>query len=191
MASCWDRLDQAEGSPGRLGWCQDLAICRAFKVFSYHNLDRSSIVGGLNEKVSGPSIASWQLVDWLSLSSCVFVLFLDTFSIVVSVDVVFLDTFLDRWLDTSRHLYRSRITEALYIGLSWSGFHFLDLSRSICSYSPPKHFLLPLKLQPTWFSAFPYFKSLGMRSFSLILHTFHAFRPRFWGFWKFFGGFQN
>ena len=23
MASCWDRLDQAEGSAGRLGWCQD------------------------------------------------------------------------------------------------------------------------------------------------------------------------
>ena len=68
---------------------------------------------------------------------------------------------------------------------------FLDLSRSIHSYSPPKHFLLPLNLQPTWFSAFSCFKSLSICSFSLILHAFHAFRPRFWGFWNFFWVFQN
>ena len=91
----------------------------------------------------------------------------------------------------ARHLYLSRITEALYMGLLWSGSHFLDLSQSIRSYSPPKHFLLPLNLQPTWFSAFPYFKSLGMCSFSLILHAFHAFWPRFWGFWNFLGYFKT
>ena len=81
-----------------------LAICRALKVFSYHNLDRSSTAGGLIEKVSRSSIVSRQLVDRLSLFSCVFALFLDTFSILVFVDVVFLDIYLDRWLDTSRHL---------------------------------------------------------------------------------------
>ena len=67
---------------------------------------------------------------------------------------------------------------------------FLILSRSIRSYSPYEHFLLPLILQPTWFSAFPCFKSLGTCSFSFILHAFHAFRPRFWGFWNFLGFFK-
>ena len=65
-----------------------------------------------------------------------------------------------------------------------------SFSRSICAYSPPKHSLLSQNLQPTWFSAFPCFKSLGMISFSLIIHAFHAFRPRFWGFWKILGFFK-
>ena len=88
-----------------------LAFCRALKVFSYRNLDRSSTAGGSNDKVPRPSIAFRQLVDRSSFSSCVFALFLDTFSIVVSVDIVFLDTYLDRWLDTSicQELLRSYI----------------------------------------------------------------------------------
>ena len=118
-----------------------LAICQALKVFSYHNLDRSSTVGGSNVKVPGPSIASQLLVDRSSFSSCVFSLFVNTFSTVVSVDVVFLDTFLDRWLDTSRHLYLSRITEDLYICSSRFGSHFFDFSQSVHSYSSPKHYL--------------------------------------------------
>ena len=76
-----------------------LAFCRALKVFSYSNLDRSLTVGGSNEKVPRSLIASRQLMDRSSFSSCVFALFLNTFSIAVSVDVVFLDTYLDRWLD--------------------------------------------------------------------------------------------
>ena len=55
-----------------------LAICRALKVFSYRNLDRSSIASGSNKKVLGSSIVSRQLVDRSSLFSCVFALFLDT-----------------------------------------------------------------------------------------------------------------
>ena len=102
-----------------------LAFCRALKVFSYSNLDRSLTAGGSNEKVPRSLIASRQLMDRSSFSSCVFALFLDTFLTAVSVDVVFLDTYLDRWLDTSRRLYLSRITEALYIGLSRSDSHFL------------------------------------------------------------------
>ena len=102
-----------------------LAFCRALKVFSYRNLDRFSTTSGSNEKVLGSSIASQQLVGQLSFSSCVFTLFFDSFLIAVSVDVVFIDTYLDRWLDTSRRLYLLRITEVLYIGLSQSGSHFL------------------------------------------------------------------
>ena len=114
-------------------------------------------LGGSIEKVPGPSIASRQLVDRLSFCSCVLTLFLDTFSTAVSVDIVFFDIILDRCLDTSRHLYLLRITKDLYIGFSRSSSHFLDLSWSIRAYSPLKHFLLPLNLQPTWFSAFPCF----------------------------------
>ena len=69
-----------------------LAIYWALKVFSYHNINRSSTTGGSNKKVPGPSIAFRQLVDRLSFSSCVFALFLDTFSTSASVDVVFLET---------------------------------------------------------------------------------------------------
>ena len=118
-----------------------LAICRALKVFSYYNLNRSSTAGGSNKKVPGPSIASWQLMDRSSFSYYVFALFLYTFSTVVSVDVVFLDTFLDRWLDTSRHLYLSRITEDLYICSSRFGCDFFDFSQSVHSYSSPEHYL--------------------------------------------------
>ena len=57
---------------------QYLAICRALKVFSYRNLDRSSTAGGSNEKVPGSLIASRQLVDRSSFSSCVLAFFLDS-----------------------------------------------------------------------------------------------------------------
>ena len=50
---------------------QHLAICRALKDLSYHNLDRSSTASGSNEKVPGLSIASWHLMDRSSLNSCV------------------------------------------------------------------------------------------------------------------------
>ena len=68
--------------------------------------------------------------------------------------------------------------------------HFLDLSQSIYAYSPPKHSLLSQNLQPTWFLAFPCFKSLGMISFSLFYMHFHVLKPRFWGFWKILGFFK-
>ena len=54
------------------------AFCRALKVFSYHNLDRSSTAGGSNEKVPGSLIASRQLVDRSSFSSYVLAFFLDS-----------------------------------------------------------------------------------------------------------------
>ena len=143
-----------------------LAICWALKVFSYCNLDRSSIAGGLNDKVPRPSIAFWQLVDWSSFSSCVFALFLDTFSTVVSVEVVFLNTFLDRWLDTSicRELLRTYIYSFFAIR-----FSFLR-SLSTC----PHLFIsqtLSLSLQtssPVIFQAFSSFPSLGKLLISFI-----------------------
>ena len=116
-----------------------LAICRALKDFSYRNLNRSSTVGGSNEKVPRPSIASRHLV---------------AFSTTVSVDVVFLDTFLDRWLDTSWHLYLSRITKDLYILSSRSSSYFYwSLSRYLCLLTSQNTFSHSKPL-PKWFSSF-------------------------------------
>ena len=78
-----------------------LAICRALKLFLIAISTNPRQLGGSIGKVPRPSIASRQLVDWLRFCYCVFAFFLDTFSTAASVDVVFLDTFLDRWLDTS------------------------------------------------------------------------------------------
>ena len=152
---------------------QHLAICRALKVFSYRNLDRSSTAGGSNDKVPRPSIAFRQLVDRSSFSSCVFALFLDTISTSTSVDVVFLDTFLDRWLDTFRHLYLPRITKEVYILSSRSVSHFFDLSRPVRTCSSPKHYLSHSKPLPKcFFQAFSSFPSLGKLLISFIYMHF-------------------
>ena len=54
----------------------------SFQAFSYRNLNTSSTPGGSIEKVPIPLIASWHLVDRLSLNSCVWCFvprhFLDT-----------------------------------------------------------------------------------------------------------------
>ena len=60
-----------------------LAICRASKLF-----------------LIAISTPPQHLVDRSRLSSSVFASFLDTSSTVASINVVFLDTFFDRWLDT-------------------------------------------------------------------------------------------
>ena len=127
-----------------------LAICRAFKLCSYRNLDRSSTAMWIDQE------SSWTLNSFLIAGGsielpflCLLLCFSTPFSTAISTDVVFLDTFLDRCLNTSQHLYLSRITEDLYIGFSRSDSHFFNLSRSIRTYSPPKHFLLPLNFQPT------------------------------------------
>ena len=90
---------------------QHLAIYRASKLFLIAISIDPRQLGGLIEKVPGPLIASRYLVDWSSFCSCVFTLFLDTSSTASSADVVFLDTFLKRWLDTS--IYRELLK--LYI----------------------------------------------------------------------------
>ena len=129
-------------------------------------------------------------MDRSGFSSSVFASFLDTSSTAASVDVVFLDTFLDRRLDTSLHLYLSRITEALYIVLSRFGSHFLDLSRSVRTCSPPKSLSLTPNLFPKCFSSiFKDFSSLGKLQFSHF-HAFHSLKPKFLGFLQNLGIFK-
>ena len=135
-----------------------LAICRAIKLFSYRNLDKSLTAGGLIEKVPGPSITSQQLVAWSSFSSCVFDLFLDTFLTAVSVDVVFLNTFLDSWLDTSicRELLRIYIyvlRDPVFISsisIDLSAPIHLPNTLSFTSNLFLKHFSSLIKLFFTW-----------------------------------------
>ena len=142
-----------------------LAICRALKLFLIAISTLPRQLGGSIKKVPGSSIASWRLVDWSRFFSCVFALFLKTFSIAVSVDVVFLNTYLDRWLDTSWHLYLLGITEDLYIGFnairssfSRSLLIYLHLfnSQTLTSLSKPStHVIFGLSLlQITWYVFF-------------------------------------
>ena len=67
-------------------------------------------------------------------------------------------------------------------------FHFSSISlyRKL-SFSLPKHFLFSLNLKLTWISALSDLFFIGMISFSLFLHAFHTFRPRFLVFGIFLG----
>ena len=105
-----------------------LGYLSSFQNFSYRNLNRSSTARWTNRE------SSWTLDSFLITSGsiellfCFFAPFLDTSSTVASVDIVFLDTFLDRCLDTSicRELLK------LYIlGCRDPDLIFLDLSQSI------------------------------------------------------------
>ena len=149
-----------------------LPICRALKLFLIAISIDPRQLGGSIEKVPGSSIASRQLVDRLSFCSCVFALFLDTFSTAASVDVVFLDTFFDRCLNTSWNLYLSRFTEHLYIGFVRSSFLFHLISLSIVScFLFPNLFYSLQTYSSRFLQAFTSFSSLGKLRISL----FHAF----------------
>ena len=78
-----------------------LVTYRALKLFLIAILTDPRQLGGSIGKVPGPSIASQQLVDQSSFCYCVFAFFLNTFLTATSIDAVFLNTFLERWLDTS------------------------------------------------------------------------------------------
>ena len=156
----------------------------SFQKFSFRNLNRSSTARWIDQE------SSWTLDSFsidgglIKLLFCVFASFLDTSLIAVSVDVVFLNTFLDRWLDTSRHLYLSRIIEALYIWLSRSGSYFFDLSAPV---HLPNH---SLSLQTSFPSVFQAFSriSLHLVSFdSLIFMHFILWNLSFWDSCKILG----
>ena len=86
----------------------------SFQAFSYRNLDTFSTPSESIKKVRGPSIAPRQLLDRSRFCSCVVSLFLDTFLIASSVDVLF-PRHLPRQM--ARHLstpYLSRFIEDLF-----------------------------------------------------------------------------
>ena len=126
---------------------QHLAICQALKVFSYCNLDRSSTVGGSNEKVLGSSTTSWHLVDQSSLTLVSDVFFyLNTCTTPLSVYSKILDTLLDT---LSIELYWGSI----YTSSCDPNLISLDLSLDTSIFLPPKPFSLTLNLFPKGFSS--------------------------------------
>ena len=125
-----------------------LAICRASSAFSYHIPDSSSILGGSIEKAPASSIASRHLVDRSSFCSWIWWVVPWYLLNTSAVDDHFLDIYLDSFLDTSWYLHLSSFTEGLYIHSSRSDSHFFNLSRSVRTYSSPKH---TLSLTPNLF----------------------------------------
>ena len=129
-----------------------LAICRDSSAVSYRFLDSSLILGGSIEKALTSSIASRHLVDWLSFCSSIWWVFPQYLLDTSAVNDHFLDTYLDSFLDTSRHLHLSRSTEGLYI----------PSSQSVCTGSSPKHSLSHSKPLPLrFFKLFQDSSSLG------------------------------
>ena len=121
-----------------------LAICRALKLFLIAISTDPRQLGGSIENVLGSSIASRQLVDRSSFLQLFVELSFDRSSIVASVDVVFLDTFLYRCLNT--FICRDLLT--FYIKVQRDPvLTFLNLSFNRIVFSPPK----PLSLSPNFF----------------------------------------
>ena len=109
------------------------------KHFFKHNLDTSSIPGGLIEKAPVSSIAFRHLLDWSSFCSWIYSLFLDSFLDTSAIEDQILDTYLNSFLDTFRYLSCRALLKGLYIPLSRFFSHFFDLSQSVHNYSSPKH----------------------------------------------------
>ena len=85
-------------------------------------------------------------------------LFLDTSSILVSVDDHFLDTFLDSCLDTSQHLHMLRFTGAYIISSCDPQFISFDLFLDSSLFFSPRHPhltpILILKVSSSFFKIF-------------------------------------
>ena len=92
-----------------------LAVNWDSSVISYRFPDSSSILGGLIEKAPASSIASRHLVDRLTFCSWIWWVILRYLLDTSAVDDHFLDTYLNSFLVTSRHLHLSSFTEGLYI----------------------------------------------------------------------------
>ena len=134
----------------KLAWhlLDTLLSIELLKPFSYRNPDSSSIPGGSTENAPASLIASRHLVDRSSFYSWIWFLVARHLLDTSAVDDHFLDTYLNRFLDTSRHLHLLRFTKGLYIPSSRSFSHFFDLSRSVRACSFPTHSLLHSKPLP-------------------------------------------
>ena len=125
-------------------------------------------------------------------------------SLDVSMNNLWLSTDSRQHLD--RFICRELVLERFSIALDPSSFVFLyivsarfffffsflsDLSRQKLSFLSPIQFSLNLYTFPTWFSAQTLCSSCGMISFLSFYYEFHSFWPRFLGFLKNFGIFEN
>ena len=95
----------------------------------WYLLDTSSTLGGSIEKAPASSIASWHLVDRSSFCSWIWWVVPRYLIDTSAIDKHFLDTYLDSFLDTSRHLICRDLLATLYKDFVWSRNHFFfDLS---------------------------------------------------------------
>ena len=157
---CFSHLEKlvlkASSTPPRY-----LAICRASSAFSYRNLDSFLILGGSIENGSASSIAFRHLVDRSSFCSCFCWVVPQHLIDTSAVDDHFLDTFLDRCLDTSWHLHLSRFTDALFKLPVQSEPHFVrSLSRYFSVFSPKLSHLTPIFVPQGFFKLFQDFLHL-------------------------------
>ena len=158
-----------------------MAIYRAFQLLFIAISIASRQLGGSIDKLSRPSIASWQRVDQSS------------FFIIFSVEL-----FLDRCICQSL-LCSTPVSTPLSIEIYWTtiySFSVIWLSFCSTSLSIYSSFHLPnlshsLQTSSSRFlQAFSSFSLLGKLRISHI-HAFHVLKSRIWGFWKLFGVFQN
>ena len=137
-----------------------LAVCQASSAFSYNNPDSFSTPGGSIEKAPASSIAPRHLLDRSRFFLDSDFLLLDSFLDTSTIEDQILDTYLDRYLDTSRYLHLSRFTSCLYKASVRSGNHFSSISLSILLCFSPKHTHLT-----------PYLFLKDSSSFFKFLHT--------------------
>ena len=107
-------------------------------IFLKHNLDTSLIPGRSIEKALTSLIASRHLLDQSSFCSESNSLLLNSFLDTLAIEDQILDTYLDRYLNTSWYLLLSRFTSCLYKAFVWSRFHFSSISLSILLCFSPK-----------------------------------------------------
>ena len=127
-------------------------------IFLKLNLDTFSILGGSIEKAPASSIAPRHLLDWSSFCSESDSLLLNSFLDTLAIENQILDTYLDKYLDTSRYLHLLRFTSCLYKSFVRSRFHFSSISLLILLCFSPKTISSYSKLVPQGF--FKLFKFL-------------------------------
>ena len=120
-------------------------------IFLKRNLDTSLIPGGSIKKAPASSIAPQHLLDRSSFCSESDSLLLDSFLDTSTIKDQILDTYPNRYLDTSRYLHLLRFTSCLYKASVRSGFHFSSISLSILLCFSPKTISSYSKLVPQGF----------------------------------------
>ena len=151
-------------------------------IFLKCNLDTSSIPSGSIKKAPASLIAPRHLLDRSSFYSESNSLLLDSFLDTSVIEYQILDTYLDKYLDTSRYLHLSRFTSCLYKASMQSGFHFSLISLLILLCFSPKTISSYSKLVPQGFFKLFQVSSYLVSSLSFLIHAFHDLKPRFWGF---------
>ena len=125
-----------------------LLFVKLLKHFFKSNLDTSSIPSGSIEKAFATLIAPRHLLDrWRFFLDSDFLLlnrFLDTSAIKDQI----LNTYLNRYLDTSRYLHLSRFASCLYKAFVRPENHFSLISLSILLCFSPKTLSSYSKLVP-------------------------------------------